>query len=114
MYFLHAKFVEGVTDHRGFVNKSAETLICITEMSAVRSWHLDCSTVGGARDTGDDYITSCSRFLVTVVRTVTGNKGDAVFPRCVASFFSISCRDHCETSKVPFVRLEAVPLALAA
>jgi len=27
--------------------------------------------------------------LVAVVRTATGNKGDAVFPRCVASFFAI-------------------------
>ena len=52
------------------------------------SWRLDCSTLNGARDTGDDnIITSCSRFSVTVVRTVTRDKGDAVFPRCVASFF---------------------------
>lgn len=35
MYFLHTKFVGEVTDDRGFVNKSAETLMCITEMSAV-------------------------------------------------------------------------------
>src|SRR5256714_15395713 len=43
-------------------------------MSAVATWHRDCSGVGGARDTGDDNITSCSRFSVTVVRTVTGHK----------------------------------------
>src|SRR5438128_9760922 len=43
-------------------------------MSAGPSWHLDCSGVGGARDTGDGNITSCSRLSVTVVRTVTGHK----------------------------------------
>jgi len=56
-------------------------------MSGEPQWHFDCSSIRGARDTGDDNITSCSRFSVTVVRTVTGDKGDAVFPRCVASFF---------------------------
>jgi hypothetical protein len=43
-------------------------------MSARPKWHLDCSNTDGARDTGDDNITSCSQFLVTGVRTVTGNK----------------------------------------
>ena len=59
----------------------------VPEMSASRQWHFDCLRVDGARDTGDGNITSCSRFSVTVVRTVTRDKGDAVFPRCVASFF---------------------------
>src|SRR5689334_23007735 len=43
-------------------------------MSPPSTWHRDCSVIGGARDTGDDNITSCSRFSVTVVRTVTGHK----------------------------------------
>jgi hypothetical protein len=37
-------------------------------------WHLDCSKLSGARDTGDGNITSCSRFSVAVVRTATGHK----------------------------------------
>ena len=43
-------------------------------MSVESQWHLDCSAIRGARDTGDDNITSCSRFSVAVVRTVTGHK----------------------------------------
>ena len=35
MYFLHAKFIEEVADNPGFVNKSPETLIGITGMSAL-------------------------------------------------------------------------------
>ena len=35
MYFLHATSVEKITENRGLAVKSAETLIGITEMSAV-------------------------------------------------------------------------------
>jgi hypothetical protein len=35
MYFLHAKSGEDVVDNRRLVDKSAETLIAMTEMSPV-------------------------------------------------------------------------------
>jgi hypothetical protein len=35
MYFLHAKSIGEVTGNRGFVNKSAETLLGITGMRAL-------------------------------------------------------------------------------
>ncbi len=72
----------------GLVNKSRETLGDVTEMSAVFSWHLDCSGSSGARDTGDDNITSCSRFSVTVVRTVTGKQRRRSIPTLRRLFFS--------------------------
>jgi hypothetical protein len=87
MYFLHKPTVSSSPEKRHPRKKSPKTLRGITGMSALDQWPLDCSMQGGARDKGDGNITSCSRFSVTVVRTVAGNKGDAVFPRCVASFF---------------------------
>ena len=68
-------------------NKLAETLNRITETSAGQDAAPRLLKWDGARETGDGNITSCSRLSVTVVRTVTEDKGDAVFPRCVASFF---------------------------
>jgi hypothetical protein len=74
MYFLHAPLLsyEGCGGEKP--NKLAKIEQIVPGMSARFHWHHDCSSMCGARDTGDDNITSCSRFTVAVVRTATGNK----------------------------------------
>ena len=52
-------------------------------------WHSACSRISGARDTGDDNITSCSRFYGYCGEDSNRKQGDAVIPRCVAYFFAI-------------------------
>ena len=71
------------------LHKSPETLASVTGMSAAISWHLDCLRLDGARDTGDDNITSCSRFSVTVVRTVTRDKATQS-SHAASPFFALS------------------------
>jgi hypothetical protein len=87
MYFLHENFSRALAHRPDLVKKSRESVGEVTGMSAGFQWHLDCSCSGGARDTGDDNITSCSRFLVAVVRTATGKQRRRSIPTLRRLFF---------------------------
>ena len=88
MYFLHALLLYNHDDGCLKLNKCAKTQGFVTGMSNGRFWHADCTSVSGARDTGDGNITSCSRFFGYRGEDGNRTKGDAVIPRCVAYFFA--------------------------
>jgi hypothetical protein len=94
MYFLHANARFTRRENRQELNKFAELLDMLTGMSPSRHWHLDCTSLSGARDTGDDNITSCSRFSVAVVRTATGHKATQSSHAASPIFFLTTSADH--------------------
>src|SRR6185295_4722554 len=92
MYFLHVIAIRLIRGNHEQSSNSAEIQSIVTRMSDGPAWHLGCTCSGGARDTGDDNITSCSRFLVAVVRTATGNKATQSSHAASPLFFASSSK----------------------